>query len=419
VTATGWVMLAITIFGAFAYAAASILQAVGARRATSTVKAFGQPLYVIGSVLDLLAWAASMVALSELAVYVVESVLAGSLAITVVAARIILKSRLRPVDVGAVAVSVAALTVLAMSAGPQQSVAASTELRLWFCGAALAVVLLGWGATKVASPGVVAAIAGLCLGGAALVGRALTFPGDAMSGVVSGTMAVLTEPLVAALLVFGVTGMMLYANALQRGQVGPVTAVLWIAEVIAPSAVAVLFLGDTVRSGWAMAAVGAGVVTIMMAVILATAPASKATAEAAATPAPAPALAAASSPSAPALAAPSRPALPAAPAPARHAVPRAPAPALVAASAGERIVWWGPPPIWVPPQRARRALSGASQPSLTWAPPSRQPLWAQPRPGDSDTVPVVAGEDGPITVSEFFDSPRTPEPVRQRPWHDL
>ena len=47
-TATGWVMLAITIFGAFAYAAASIFQALGARRATSTVKAFGHPLYPDG-----------------------------------------------------------------------------------------------------------------------------------------------------------------------------------------------------------------------------------------------------------------------------------------------------------------------------------------------------------------------------------
>src|SRR4051794_11814865 len=261
-TVTGWVMLAITIFGAFAYAAASIFQALGARRATSTVKAFGHPLYIIGTVLDLLAWAGSMIALSELAVYVVESVLAGSLAVTVVAARVILKSRLRAIDVIAVAVSVAALSVLALSAGEQESVAASAQLRLWFCGAALLVALLGWGATKVASPGVVAALAGLCLGGAALVGRALTLPDGAMISIKSATLAIVTEPLVAALLVFGVTGMMLYANALQRGQVGPVTAILWIAEVIAPSAVAVLFLGDTVRPGWSTAALVAGGVTV-------------------------------------------------------------------------------------------------------------------------------------------------------------
>ncbi|MCU7722844.1 hypothetical protein ODJ79_03875 [Actinoplanes sp. KI2] len=410
-TATGWVMLAITIFGAFAYAAASIFQALGARRATSTVKAFGHPLYIIGTVLDLLAWAGSMIALSELAVYVVESVLAGSLAITVVSARVILKSRLRAIDVTAVGVSVAALTVLALSAGEQESVAASTQLRLWFCGAALLVALLGWGATKVAPPGVVAGLAGLCLGGAALVGRALTLPDGAMTSVKTATLAIVTEPLVAALLVFGVTGMMLYANALQRGQVGPVTAVLWIAEVIAPSAVAVLFLGDTVRPGWNVAALVAGGVTVLMAVLLATAPANKATAmpppaaQPALPAAPVPALAAAATPA-------GRPV-----APRRATRPRSPAPPLVAAGRGERVVWWGPPPIWVPPQRVRRALSGSTQPALTWAPPERQPVWVQPRPADADAIPVVAPRDA-FDRFDPFDEPTT-QPVRQSPWHDL
>jgi hypothetical protein len=411
-TATGWVMLAITIFGAFAYAAASIFQALGARRATSTVKAFAQPLYIIGSVLDLLAWAGSMVALSELAVYVVESVLAGSLALTVIGARVILKSRLRAIDIVAVGVSIAALTVLAMSAGMQESVAASRELRLWFCGAALAVALLGWAATKVAPPGVVAGLAGLCLGGAALVGRALTLPHDAMTSVGSAALAIVTEPLVAALLIFGVTGMMLYANALQRGQVGPVTAVLWIAEVVAPSAVAVLFLGDTVRPGWSMAALGAAAVTVVMAVLLASAPANKATAL---PPEPAqPALTAAPAGRAAPPAA-TRPA----PRPARATRPRAPAPPLVAASHAERIIWWGPPPIWVPPQRVRRALTGQSQPSLTWAPPERQPVWAQPRPADADTVPIVAAHAETRDPFEALEAPFAPEPARPRPWADL
>ena len=116
----GWIALAITVFGAFCYAAASILQAVAARRSTSTVKTLGHPLYLIGIGCDALAWVGSMIALRELAVYVVESILAGSLAVTVVAARFILKSRLRKRDVAAIAASLAALTVLALSAGPQQ-----------------------------------------------------------------------------------------------------------------------------------------------------------------------------------------------------------------------------------------------------------------------------------------------------------
>ena len=345
-TTAGWTALAITVFGAFCYAAASILQAVAARRSTSTVKTLGHPLYLIGIGCDAMAWIGSMIALRELAVYLVESVLAGSLAITVVAARFILRSRLRKQDIAAVAAVLISLTVLAMSAGPQQHVAASTELRLGFCAAAAAVILIGWGATKIGSAGLVAALGGLCLGGAALTGRALP----------SAPMDIATDPLTAALLAFAVTGMMMYAHALRIGQVGPVTAVHWTAEVIAPSAVALFLLGDTVRAGWHLPAAIAGLITVGAAILLATAPASSATLQPEALPAAQP-----------------RRALPATPLPAgvRHA---------------ERIIWWGAPPIWRPTNRTNPALIQPAviqpaqlqpelirpaQPALTWSPPDR------------------------------------------------
>ena len=69
------------------------------------MRTLGHPLYLIGIGCDLLAWVGSMIALRELAVYLVESILAGSLAVTVVAARVILKSRLRKRDIAAVVVS--------------------------------------------------------------------------------------------------------------------------------------------------------------------------------------------------------------------------------------------------------------------------------------------------------------------------
>jgi hypothetical protein len=146
-----------------------------------------------------------------------------------------------------------------------------------------------------------------------------------MHDVSAAALAIVTEPLVAALLTFAGTGMLLYAHALQKGQVGPVTAVLWIAEVVAPSAVALAFLGDTVRPGWELPAAAAGLVTVGAAVLLATAPGNAATAGPAEVPA-------------------------ASPVPARPAAPRS----------AERIIWWGPPPIWVPPERPKAiAAAGA------------------------------------------------------------
>jgi len=366
----GWIALAITVFGAFCYAAASILQALAARRSASLAQTFCHPLYLIGIGCDVLAWIGSMIALRELAVYLVESILAGSLALTVVAARFILRSRLRRRDVAAVAASVIALTVLAMSAGSQHSMTATPQVRLWLCAAATGAALIGWGATRISSPGLVAAIGGLCLGGAALTGRALP----------TAPMDIVTEPLTAALLIFAVTGMLMYAHALQIGQVGPVTAVHWTAEVIAPSAVALLLLGDTVRAGWQLPAAVAGVITLGAAVLLATAPATNAAHEPQALPA-----------------APGRPALPAAAQPA----PR---------RSGERVIWWGPPPIWVPRSRAPAALAMPSVRALTWSPAEERPFWSGPRRPDADRneVPTPA-----------FVEMRGHPAARVSPWHDL
>jgi hypothetical protein len=397
VTAAGWIALAITVFGAFGYAGASILQAVAAKRSTSLARTLSHPLYLTGIALDVLAWAGSMVALRELAVYLVESILAGSLAITVLAARFVLKSKLRKRDVACVIVSISALTVLALSAGPQEGTPASAGLRWGLCTAAVLLTLLGRSAARTCPPGLVAAMGGLCLGGAALSGRALHLPEQAMGHPGALALAIVSEPLTWAVLIFAANGMLLYANALQRGQVGQVTAVHWIAEVTAPSAVALLLLGDSVRPGWGLVAIGAGVVTIGAAVLLATAPATGAAVR-------------------PPDALPDEPSQPSLPvsAPIRYA---------------ERIIWWGSPPVWTPPNRERVvALPTHHAPELTWTPPPRvQALWSDPHRPDADADEIPAE---PVTLSELWPillrEEDRPEPVRSRqeqprhgPWDDL
>jgi hypothetical protein len=382
-TTAGWAALAITIFGAFSYGAGSILQAVGARRSTGTVRTLGHPLYLIGVGCDLLAWAGSMIALRELAVYQVQSVLAGSLAVTVVAARIFLASRLRSRDIAATAITIGALTVLAMSAGPEEHVTASANLRLGFCAAALGAVLIGWAATKLAAPGVVAALAGLSLGGAALCGRALTLPPQPLEHPAAAALAVVTEPMAGALLAFAATGMLLYTHALQHGQVGPVTAVLWIGEVIAPSAVALMLLGDAVRPGWNLAAMVAGFVTVGAAVVLATAPAAQPSAE---TPV---------------------------------ALPSGTVLALTTGLSSPdrwagKLAWWGQPTIWRPPARLNAAVTPPRPVAeLTWSPPRQaQSRWFSPRPSGADQIQIPAAGAGQVEIPVAGRRPAAlPEPA--------
>lgn len=263
------VALGFAVAGAVGYGTASVTQALAARRSTGTLHTLRQPLYLVGLGCDLLAWLASLVALRTLAVYQVQAVLAGSLAVTVLGARVVLAARLRRRDSVAVTVTVLALAVLALSAGPQDQIQPSGAVRFGLVTAAVLVAVGGWVAARAGSPGASAALAGLAFGGAALCARALPLSGDVPA--VLGALAV--DPLTWGLVCFGVTGMLLYTHALQHGQVGPVTAVLWIVEVIAPSVIGVAVLHDTVRDGWAPCAVAAVLATTAAAAVLATAPA--------------------------------------------------------------------------------------------------------------------------------------------------
>src|SRR4051812_28439525 len=160
------VALGCAVAAALGYGLSSLLQAAGARRATSTLRVLRQPSYVAGVGLDLLAWLVSLVALRTLPVYQVQAVLAGSLAVTVVAARLLLGVRLRPVDGPAVLAIVVALAVLAMSSGPMPPVHASAAERIGLLVAAGAVAALGFATARSGPAPVCAAAAGLGFGGA-------------------------------------------------------------------------------------------------------------------------------------------------------------------------------------------------------------------------------------------------------------
>ncbi|WP_426512811.1 hypothetical protein ACPPVO_20515 [Dactylosporangium sp. McL0621] len=269
------VALGCAVAAALGYGLSSLLQASGARRATSTLRVLRQPLYVAGVGLDLLAWLVSLVALRTLPVYQVQAVLAGSLAVTVVAARLFLRVRLRPVDGPAIVAIVIALVVLATSSGPMPPVHASTAERIGLLVAAGAVAALGFATARAGRAAVCAAASGLGFGGAALAVQAVTLPPVTWRRPLATVGGFGADPAVWALAVFATAGMLLYARALEDGDPARVTAVLWVVEVVVPSIVGVALFGETVRAGWAPAAGLALLVSVGAAAVLGTASAQR------------------------------------------------------------------------------------------------------------------------------------------------
>lgn len=270
--------LACAAFAACSYALGSVLQSVGARRTAGLAGTFGQPAYAAGLAADLVAWLASLVALRAMPVFLVQSVLAGSVAVTVLLARVMLHVRLRRVDVGAVAVTVCALAVLAASSSAGPSADLSTAGRWALALALVPLALVGLLSVRRRSAGGAAVAAGLAFGGTALCARALTLPASIRHGLGGAVHTLGTDPVAWSLVGFSVAGLLLYAFALEHGDVGPVTAILWIVEVLVPSAVGILVLGDAVRTGWLPAAGVGMLAAVGSAVVLAGAPAQVATA---------------------------------------------------------------------------------------------------------------------------------------------
>ena len=285
------------------YALAAILQAVAVRHKGAGAAALARsPWYLLALVGDGAAWLLSLAALKRLPLFAVQSILAGSLALTVVLARFVLGSRLRPVDAVAVTVMVCSLAAVG-GAGHEQRATA-----LGLPGTVGLAVVVGVLTFAYLAAGVVerrpggrslpgwayAVVAGLAFSGAAVAARALHAdrpgapPGSGPHGPPGANgppghgpslLELLTDPLAWLVLVAGVLGIRAYAAAMHHGGVGRAAAMLWGVEVVASALAGLLLLGDRVRDGWEPAAFLGVLGVLAAAVVLALSPGERATEE--------------------------------------------------------------------------------------------------------------------------------------------
>lgn len=254
------VALGAAVAGAVGYGIGSALQACAAQRASATAVP-RHPLYLLGVGFDLLAFVASLVAIRHLPLFAVQSILAGSLAVTVVLTRIVLGTPVRTRDSTAIVVVIGALVVLALSAGTQsvQAPPPWTTLAVVLTVAVATIALVA--RYRGGGPLSLALIAGTCFAGSAVSVRALPLDGH--------WLALIGQPLAWAVVAFGVIGSFAYARSLEHGSAGLSTATLWVTEVIVAGAVGITMLGDRVHPGWALPALGAVAAALSSCVLLA------------------------------------------------------------------------------------------------------------------------------------------------------
>lgn len=250
------------------YSVAGLLQSTGAHRATRRRPVAVQPMYIAGLGADLLAWMCSVLALQRLPVFAVQAVIGGSIAVTALVSAHLVGARLPPTSRLAVAACLAGLVVVAASAGDEHAPVRMRSVDVLL----LAAVLLLGVATLVLRTGTrawpLALVAGMGFGGNALAIRAAhvqTGPGVDLA-------ALLGQPSTYLVVGYGAVGIVSYTSALSRGDVGAVTAMYLVTQVLVPGMVGIVLLGDPVRPGWEWVLVVGLAAAVAGTVLLARAP---------------------------------------------------------------------------------------------------------------------------------------------------
>jgi len=237
------------------FGVAAVLQALATSRASDVpvldprllVRLARQPVFLLALTANLVGFALHLLALQRLPLFLVQAVIAGSVAVTAVLSIRVFGVGLRRRQWGAVALVVLGLLLLAPTATGEDRVEGGAGSALVL---ALAVAVLLAVATWVRHvPGPLGAVllgllAGAGFGVVALCGRLLPELGPDL----------LTSPFTYVLVVAGATAYFVYSAAMQRGTVTTATAAMVVTQTVVP-ALAGLALGDAVRSGFVPLAV--------------------------------------------------------------------------------------------------------------------------------------------------------------------
>ena len=244
-----WVSWVAVILALIGYSFGSVLQSIGARR-TAHVAGLGamasivvQLPYLAGLLVDGLAFGLKVVALQALPLFVVQSILAGVVGVTAILAHLH-GDRLHGRDWAAIAALAVGLVMVSITAESHPAVRIAPMVQLTIMLSIvipIAVGLVGLRMSSRYASVVLAAGAGLAWSGVAIASRGI-------SGAPPG-IYLLQLPMTWAILVHGIVGLVCFALALRRGAVAMMNAVIFVLEMIIPSAVGLWLFGDSVAPG--------------------------------------------------------------------------------------------------------------------------------------------------------------------------
>jgi hypothetical protein len=266
VVSSGWFFLAAMIW---AYGVANLLQSVAATRTTVhhtfdpglLLRLAGQRTYLAGLGCQMLGFLFAFLARRDLPLFLVQASVCAGLGVTAILGVVVLKWALPAAEVGLLALLLAGITGLVLSARPAHARQPGLAMVIILAVAVALIAALGFFAVRLhgaLGSVVLGSLAGVGFSAAAIAARPLANEHSA-----AGFFA---NPLLYLLLVHSLVGQLLLGLAMQRGSTTAAVAAMDAAGAVPAAIVGLLLLGDRIEPGRGWLA-GLGFVATLASVI--------------------------------------------------------------------------------------------------------------------------------------------------------
>ncbi len=208
--------------------------------------------YVIGIVLDLTGWFLTLIAVHILPLFIVQPIIALSVIIAVVVDATLRHRKPKHNLYYPMVMVFGGLIMLGISASPEKAHAVNTLFKWIVILGPFLIAVLGQILTHIdnkLSTFSLAGISGVAFGFTAIAGRLLKWGHPYWK--------IIDQPLLWAIIVYGVLGLLILTVALQRHLASSINAIVVAFETIVPIVLGIFFLGDRPRLGlWPLVSIG-------------------------------------------------------------------------------------------------------------------------------------------------------------------
>jgi drug/metabolite transporter (DMT)-like permease len=249
VVSSGWIFLAAMIL---AYGVANLLQSAAAARTTVhhtfdpglLLRLAGQRTYLLGIGCQVLGFVLAFLARRDLPLFLVQASVAAGLGVTALLGVLLLKWSLPTAELALLALLLAGITALVLSAQPAHSRPLGLAAIIALAAAVAVIAGLGFFAVRLRGAlgsVVLGSLAGVGFSAAAIAARPL-----ANEHAAGGFFA---NPLLYLLIVHSLVGQLLLGLAMQRGSTTAAVAAMDAAGAVPAAIVGLLLLGDRIQPG--------------------------------------------------------------------------------------------------------------------------------------------------------------------------